>query len=119
MPRHRACRVDGVQQCRVDVERPPRSGDGARTKCRTAATPLSRRGAPKKKRISIDLPEEYTRKNRRPATPHAATDMERPGDKNKRRPAAETNVRRGRARRLGDGAPYLYATRLTFYWRLE
>ena len=62
MPRHRACRVDGVQQCRVDVERPPRSGDGARTRCRTAATPPSRRGAPKKKTYSFDLPEEYTRK---------------------------------------------------------
>ena len=41
--------------------------------------------------------------------------MERPGDKNTRRPAAEINVRRGRARRLGDGAPF--TPRLT-YWRL-
>ena len=43
--------------------------------------------------------------------------MERPGDKNKRRPAAEINVRRGRARRLGDGAPLPLRHATNFHWR--
>ena len=74
-------------------------------------------GAPKKKkRIRSTSWRNTAKKDRRPATPHAATDMERPGDKNEGRPAAEINVRRGRARRLGDGAP-TFTPRLT-YWRL-
>jgi hypothetical protein len=84
---------------------------------RRHATELTRRTKKKKNVFRSTSRRNTPRKNRRPATPHAATDMERPGDKNTRRPAAEINVRRGRARRLGDGAPTFYAT-TNLYWRL-